>query len=222
MDFKVVEKFISINGEGNFAGHLSAFIRFAGCNLNCSYCDTMWANKADAEYCLMSEIEIFDYIKSTGITHVTLTGGEPLIQEGIYKLLRLLALDTSLIVEIETNGSIDITPFLHLQPNPPVFIMDYKLETSNMEDKMIIKNLNYLKKTDTVKFVVGNNNDLEKFKFIIKEYKLREKCNVHLSPIYGSIDMVSIVDFIKEHTLNGVKIQPQLHKIIWHPSTRGV
>lgn len=222
MDYKVVEKFVSINGEGDFAGYLAVFIRFAGCNLNCSYCDTMWANEANVEYQLMSEKDIYDYIKSTGIKHVTLTGGEPLIQEGIYSLLELLAQDTTLDVEIETNGSIAIQPFLHIQPKQPFFTMDYKLETSNMEDKMMMKNFDNLKKTDTIKFVVGSINDLEKIKYIINEYQLREKCNVHLSLIHGIIAMSSIVDFMKEHSLNGVRFQPQLHKLIWHPLTRGV
>lgn len=222
MDFKVVEKFISINGEGNFAGELAVFIRFAGCNLNCSYCDTMWANKPDVEYQLMSELEILAYIKATGIKHVTLTGGEPLIQEDLYTLLKLLASDKSLIVEIETNGSMEIEPYLQLKANPPIFTMDYKMGSSNMEDKMMIKNFDHLKKRDTLKFVIGNYNDLERFRFIIEKYQLREKCQVHLSPMQGNIDMAAIVEFMKEHGLNGVKIQPQLHKIIWHPSTRGV
>lgn len=222
MQFKVVEKFVSVNGEGNFAGKLAVFIRFAGCNLSCSYCDTMWANMLDVEYTLMTEKDIYDYIKSTGITHITLTGGEPLIQENILVLLELLALDTSLSVEIETNGSVDIKPFLNIKPKPPVFTMDYKLESSNMQGKMMMKNFNYLKKSDVIKFVVGNFNDLEKFKLIIEKYGLIEKCNVHLSPIYGEISMSEIVDFMKEHLLNEVTFQPQLHKIIWHPSARGV
>ena len=222
MQFKVVEKFVSVNGEGNFAGKLAVFIRFAGCNLRCSYCDTMWANSSDVEYTLMTEQDIYEYIKSTKITHITLTGGEPLIQENIRVLLELLALDNSLSVEIETNGSVDIQPFLDIKPKPPIFTMDYKLGSSNMQDKMLVENFSHLKKIDVVKFVVGNFNDLEKFNLIIKKYGLAEKCNVHLSPIYGEISMAEIVDYMKEHLLNGVTFQPQLHKIIWHPSMRGV
>ncbi len=222
MHYKVVEKFVSVNGEGNFAGKLAVFIRFAGCNLRCSYCDTMWANMLDVEYAFMTEKEIYDYIKSTKIKHITLTGGEPLIQENILALLKLLALDESLSVEIETNGSIDIQPFLNIKPKLPIFTMDYKLESSDMQDKMMVDNFNHLKKSDVVKFVVGNFTDLQKFKIIIDEYELTKKCNVHLSPIYGEISMSEIVDFMKEHRLNEVTFQPQLHKIIWHPSARGV
>ena len=76
--YSVVEKFISINGESTKAGQLAVFIRFAGCNLNCNYCDTKWANEKDVSYETLTEFEIYDYIKSTGVTNVTLTGGEPL------------------------------------------------------------------------------------------------------------------------------------------------
>ena len=222
MHYKVVEKFVSVNGEGNFAGKLAVFIRFAGCNLRCSYCDTMWANMANVEYTLMTEKDIYDYIKSTKITHITLTGGEPLIQENMLALLEFLALDISLNVEIETNGSVDIQSFLNIKPKQPNFTMDYKLESSNMQDKMVVGNFNHLKKDDVVKFVVGNSADLEKFKLIIEKYGLIERCNVHLSPIYGEISMSEIVDFMKENLLNEVTFQPQLHKIIWHPTARGV
>lgn len=108
MNFKVVEKFISVNGEGLKAGELAVFIRFAGCNLNCSYCDTMWANEHDVEYELMNEYEIYEYIKGTGIRNVTLTGGEPLLQKGLEALLEILFDDKDIEVEIETNGSIDL------------------------------------------------------------------------------------------------------------------
>lgn len=90
MKYKVVEKFVSINGEGTCAGQLAVFIRFQGCNLNCSFCDTKWANEQDAPFTWMTEQEIYEYIKETGVVNVTLTGGEPLKREGISALLELL------------------------------------------------------------------------------------------------------------------------------------
>jgi 7-carboxy-7-deazaguanine synthase len=108
---KVVEKFVSINGEGTRAGELAVFIRFKGCNLACSYCDTMWANEKDCPFTEMSQEEILDYVKSTGVKNVTLTGGEPLLQEGVDRLIDLL-LDSDLRVEIETNGAVDLRPFI--------------------------------------------------------------------------------------------------------------
>ena len=80
MIYKVVETFISINGEGQHAGELALFIRFAGCNLNCNYCDTRWANQPDVVYQEMTETEIKALVTDSGVRNVTLTGGEPLLQ----------------------------------------------------------------------------------------------------------------------------------------------
>ena len=101
---RVAEKFISINGEGTRAGELAVFIRFQGCNLRCSYCDTMWANEPDCPYEEMSPEEICDYVAGTGITNCTLTGGEPLLQRDMKQLVRLLIDQCGCRVEIETNG----------------------------------------------------------------------------------------------------------------------
>lgn len=108
IEYKVAEKFTSINGEGKCAGQLAVFIRFQGCNLNCEYCDTKWANEEQAAYEVMTEQDIYTYIKSTKIKNVTLTGGEPLLQPEIGALIQKLSEDTKLRVEIETNGSVCI------------------------------------------------------------------------------------------------------------------
>ena len=88
-EFKVVEIFESINGEGQRAGQLAVFVRLAGCNLNCSYCDTKWANKADVSYVVMTEKEIYSRVRKTNIKNVTITGGEPLFRSGAKELLEL-------------------------------------------------------------------------------------------------------------------------------------
>ena len=152
MKYRVVEKFISVNGEGRLAGQLAVFIRFAGCNLRCSYCDTKWANEESVEFEEMSEKEIYDFIKETSITNVTLTGGEPLIQKGIEPLLLLLTDDKQLNVEIETNGSIELLRFLKIIQGKAVFTMDYKLQSSSMKNAMKLNNFEYLRPNDTVKF----------------------------------------------------------------------
>ncbi|NMM65900.1 putative 7-carboxy-7-deazaguanine synthase QueE [Clostridium sp. P21] len=221
MRFKVVEKFISINGEGPMSGQLAVFIRFAGCNLRCSYCDTLWANEKDVPYEIFNAKEIYEYIKSTGIKNVTLTGGEPLMQQDIMELLKLLCEDKNLYVEIETNGSIAVDKFLKVE-NPPSLTMDYKLPSSNMESNMNMDNLKYLTKSDTVKFVAGSIEDLEKVKNIIYIHKLVEKTKVYISPVFGKIAMDKIVQFMLDNKMNGVNLQMQLHKIIWDPDKRGV
>lgn len=221
MIYPVVEKFISINGEGTRCGQLSVFIRFAGCNLNCSFCDTTWANEANVPFESLTEEEIYDYICSTKITNVTLTGGEPLLMPGISTLLEKLAKDEHLYVEIETNGSINLEPFSHLS-NRPHFTMDYKLPGSGMESFMDLSNFSYLQKEDTVKFVVGDQTDLKVAKRIIDDYQLSGRCSIYFSPVFGKIDPQNIVNFMIEHRLNKVNLQLQLHKIIWSPDERGV
>lgn len=219
--FKVVEKFVSINGEGLLCGQLAIFVRFAGCNLNCSYCDTSWANEKNVAYEYMSTEDIYEYIKSTKVKNITLTGGEPLLQEGIIELLGRLSEDKELHVEIETNGSVLLQEFLKIE-NPPSCTMDFKLPSSHMESHMELDNFKYLTKKDTVKFVSGSIEDLEKAKFIIDEYSLIDKTNVYISPVFGKISMDSIVEFLKEKNMNGVTLQIQLHKVIWDVNKRGV
>ena len=220
--YRVVEKFISINGEGKLSGQLALFIRFAECNLNCRYCDTQWANKSDVKYEIMTKEEIYNYIKQTKVKNVTLTGGEPLIQKDIYELLEYLSKDNEISIEIETNGSISLKRFQDIKINQPKFTMDYKLPYSNMESEMLLENFEYIKEKDVVKFVAGSMEDLEKAKLIIEQFDLTKKTNVYISGVYENIDAKDIVEFIKENNMNDVTFQLQLHKFIWDPNQKGV
>lgn len=221
MVLQVVEKFVSINGEGRRCGQLATFIRFAGCNLNCGYCDTSWANDRKVAFDPMTAEEVYAYIKGTQVTNVTLTGGEPLLQQDMGELLKLLSQDPELYVEIETNGSVLLSKFSGLE-NPPSFTMDYKLPSSGMERMMALENFDHLTEKDTVKFVSGSMADLEKARELINKYKLTEKTSIFISPVFGDIELESIVDFMKDNQMNGVNMQVQLHKIIWDPNERGV
>ena len=160
--YRVVERFISINGEAARAGELAVFIRFAGCNLDCGYCDTKWANEPGVDYQELTEDELVDYVRRTEVKNVTLTGGEPMIQKDIDKLLLAFALEDDIRVEIETNGSIDLKPFLKFENVS--FTMDYKLPESDMEKYMNTDNFKILRKKDTLKFVASSVNDLKKAK----------------------------------------------------------
>lgn len=219
--YKVVEIFESINGEGKKAGQLAIFIRFQKCNLNCSYCDTKWANEDDAPYTFMTIDEIYQRVIESKIKNVTITGGEPLLQKNIEKLLIKFSENEDLNVEIETNGSINLKRFSEIK-NPPSFTMDYKSPSSNMEKMMDMDNFKYLKEKDTVKFVVGNLEDLEKARQIIEKYSLIGKCSVYFSPVFGKIEFIELVEFMKKYKLNGVNLQLQIHKIIWSPESKGV
>jgi len=219
--FNVVEKFVSINGEGIHAGELAVFIRFHKCNLRCSYCDTVWANEEDAKFEVMTTDDILDYLADVNIDRVTLTGGEPLMQKGISELLIALS-DSSYKVEIETNGSIDLRPFRDLSLMGVSFTMDYKLPSSLMESKMLISNFNILNYSDVVKFVAGTYEDLDKFKMIMDTNNLLEKTQVILSPSFTEVKPRDLVEYIIKHNMNGVKMQLQMHKYIWSPETQGV
>lgn len=220
--YKVAEIFTSINGEGTRAGELAVFVRLCGCNLRCSYCDTMWANSENASYTEMTACEIRQAVLETGVKNLTLTGGEPLNAEYAKELLEELLQDDRISAEIETNGSISIKEFDSIS-NRPIFTLDYKLPSSGMEDKMLIaENMPYIKDKDCMKFVAGSEEDLIKAAEIIEKYDLTKRCHVYLSPVFGKIDPAFMVEFMKERKLNGVRLQLQLHKFIWDPNKRGV
>ena len=220
-NYKVVEIFSSINGEGTRAGQLAVFVRMQGCNLNCTYCDTKWANEADAKFHWTSTEEILELLRSMEIKNVTITGGEPLLQEEIGELLEAMAKEENLRVEIETNGSVPLQPFAEI-PNGPSFTMDYKLPSSGCEEKMLLSNMEALRKQDTVKFVSGSINDLECAEKIIEKFHLTERCQVFISSVFGSIEPVEIVNFMTSKRMNDVRLQIQMHKVIWNPEERGV
>ena len=219
--YQVVEKFVSINGEGRRAGELAVFIRMKGCNLRCTYCDTLWANEADCESTEMTVDEIVSYIEESKVKNVTLTGGEPLLREGMAELITAILSDPQRRVEIETNGSVDLSPYCELERRPS-FTMDYKMPDSGMEHAMCLSNMEKLSSEDTVKFVVSSRSDMERALEIIEKYDLRERTAVYFSPVFGRIEPVEMVDFLMEKKLNDAKIQIQLHKVIWDPQKRGV
>ncbi len=218
---RVVEKFVSIDGEGPMAGELAVFIRFEGCNLRCSWCDTDYSWKStDCED--LSIDEICEYIKQTGVHHVTLTGGEPLLHQDIDQLLERLSISQDLLIHIETNGSVAISEFKRKYAENIRYIVDYKLPASGMTNNMDIENLESVTSDDVYKFVIASQLDLEKTYEIVREYNLGSRCKVFLSPVMEHINPQEIVEFMKDKRLEGVKLQLQLHKFIWPKECRGV
>lgn len=169
----------------------------------------------------MSLEELYNKVVESGIKNITITGGEPLLQENIGEFLKKLGENLDLNIEIETNGSINLKRFSEIK-NSPSFTMDYKLPSSNMEKYMDLDNFRYLTEKDTVKFVAGDIKDLEKAREVIEKYSLVGKCAVYISPVFGKIELSSIVEFMKKYKLNGVNMQLQMHKIIWDPEAKGV
>ena len=126
-------------------------------------------------------------------------------------------------VEIETNGAVDIAPLANAFSKEKLSLtMDYKLPSSGCEEKMLLSNMEALRKQDTVKFVSGSINDLECAEKIIEKFHLTERCQVFISSVFGSIEPVEIVNFMTSKRMNDVRLQIQMHKVIWNPEERGV
>lgn len=225
MSYRVIEKFISIDGEGPSAGELATFIRFLGCDLRCSWCDTAYSWDGTVQPELMTGDAICAFIKESGAHNVTLTGGEPLIQKGIGDLMALIAVDQALTIRVETHGGIAISPFKKRfadQGNRIQFVVDFKLPTSGMTKKMCLSNLNAVTLEDTYKFVIASDVDLQKAIDLVLQTDLTKRCHVYFSPVVDLIAPKTIVESMMAAKLNGVRLQLQLHKYIWPKEMRGV
>lgn len=218
--YPLVEKFISINGEGPKAGMTSAFLRMKGCNLSCNYCDTSWANEPGCPCEMLSADELICWLRNSGTANVTLTGGEPLLIPDIALLIEQIGA-AGFAVEIETNGSVPLAPFCGLS-HRPAFTMDYKCPDSGMEEYMDFTNFSLLDEQDSVKFVVSSEKDLIRAEEITKKYRLAERCRVYLSAVFGRMEPRTITEYMIRHQWNDVRLQLQMHKFIWPPQQRGV
>ena len=225
---KVVEIFDSIDGEGIRTGQSATFIRLAGCNLRCSYCDTLYALFGEDEPCEYTEMTVEEIVQkvNTSYKRVTLTGGEPLIHEGCGSLTeRLLSMGCE--VNIETNGAADITVLRHLAGDTDklFFTIDYKLPSSGMSDKMLWDNFLNLRPCDVVKFVVGSEADVEAMKSVMERLTSFYDVMPHIyaGVVFGEYEPQKLVSHIlSEPVLKDVVFQLQIHKIIWNPEERGV
>lgn len=210
---KINEIFLSIQGESISTGYPTIFVRLTGCNLNCSYCDTTYSHQEGA---WMTIDEIMDKIAQYPFKRVCLTGGEPLLQEKaqVQELLNRLA---GYEVNIETNGSIDLSQFSLMKGQR--FTMDIKTPSSGESRHLNTSNFDYLLSGDEIKCVIGNRHDYDWVKNILKQY--HQKGIVTLSPVFGRINPEEMIQWILEDQWD-VRFQLQLHKIIWHPEERGV
>lgn len=213
---KVVEIFKSIDGEGKRAGLPTTFVRLAGCNLRCRYCDTSYAFDAK-EATDMSIEDIVKKFKGYGVASVTITGGEPLVHPHVTDLLTMMNNMNIFDINVETNGSINPSPYHDLKN--VWFTVDYKCPSSGEENHMNPEAFKSLRPQDVLKFVVGNKEDLYKASQVIEKYK--PKAQIYFSPVFG-FPAKEIVEFILNHDLNDCKVQLQMHKYIWDPEERGV
>lgn len=213
MSFTVSEIFRSIQGESSFAGLPCVFVRLAGCNLRCRYCDTRHALE-DGE--TMSMEDILQRVDSYGVNLVEITGGEPLVQDGTPRLAGAL-LERGHQVLVETNGSLDIS----VLPEGTVRVMDIKCPSSGESQHTMWENIWRLKPYDEVKFVVSDRHDYEWARGIILENFGHSKTKVLLGTVFGELPTRNLVEWMLEDRLP-VRFQLQIHKYIWPHDKRGV
>ncbi len=211
---RVNEIFCSIQGESLYAGCPCVFIRLSGCNLRCSYCDTRYAYHQGVE---MGIVEILNRVDPYKSNLVEITGGEPLIQSGTPPLIEYL-LVAGYKVMMETNGTLDI----RLADDRCIKVMDIKCPSSGEVEKNDLKNLQRLKTEDQLKFVIGDRNDYE-FAKEIKGLLNNEFPADHVlfSTIYEKMAPIRLAKWIIEDRLQ-VRLQVQLHKILWPERDRRV
>lgn len=212
----VNEIFATIEGETSLTGWPMLFVRFTGCPLRCSFCDTTYAYEEGTE---MSVEQVMERVRAEGMVTVHLTGGEPLIQPDLKQLVDVL-LSEGYRVVIETGGSQIIQPFCQ----PDVHIMlDIKTPGSGMERHSRIENFSCMRPgTDEFKFVVCDRADYEWVVAFVRDHKLAETgCTINVSPVFPDLEPRTLATWILEDRLP-VRLNCQIHKFIWPEKTRGV
>lgn len=211
---RVNEIFYSIQGESTWAGRPCVFVRLTGCNLRCSWCDTAYAFYEGAQ---MEIAAVIVRVRSYGCRLVELTGGEPLLQQGIHALIEALLAEEYEVL-IETSGERDIGV---LDPRV-IRIIDLKCPDSGEVERNLWANIAHLNARDEVKFVIASRRDYEWACGVISEYRLQGRVNaILLSPAFGLIEPIALAGWILEDRLPA-RMQLQMHKYIWSPATRGV
>lgn len=208
------EIFFSIQGESTHAGQPCAFVRLTGCNLRCNYCDT---EHAFYEGRKMTVREILAQLDSYGCNLVEITGGEPLLQDGVHQLVASLLKDGRTVM-METSGASDVSRL-----NPRVIkIMDLKCPGSGEASRNLWSNLEHLTSRDEVKFVLSSREDYEWARDVISRHNLASRVNaVLMSCAFERLSREKLAQWILEDRLP-VRFQLQMHKHIWPPDTRGV
>ena len=210
---KVNEIFHSIQGESTHAGEPCVFVRLTGCNLRCVWCDTEYAFYEGRP---MSVEEILDQVERYGCRLVELTGGEPLLQPEAVPLMQAL-LDRGCRVLLETGGSLPIEAV----PEGVLRIVDVKCPGSGESEKNRWENLKHLRSGDELKFVVKDREDYLWAAQQIRDRELDRLCPVLLSPVHGVLDPGQLADWVLGDRLP-VRVQIQMHKVLWPGVLRGV
>jgi 7-carboxy-7-deazaguanine synthase len=221
---RVVELFRSIQGESTWAGLPCVFVRLAGCNLQCSYCDTRYASEEPGAETAVDEV--CARVEGMATRLVCLTGGEPLLQEAAPAIASRL-MESGHTVLVETNGTLDISRL----PANTIRVMDVKCPGSGECGKTLMSNLSHLKPHDEVKFVLCDRRDFDWAADFVRRQRLTDRCHVlfacavtHLAGTSSAPDTATprrLAQWVLDAGLP-VRLQLQLHKILWPERTRGV
>ena len=209
----VHEIYRSIQGESTFAGLPCVFVRLTACHLRCHYCDTRHAFRHGQTLALE---EVLDRALAWEDRLVEVTGGEPLLQPEVFPLMTRLA-DAGKTVLLETSGAVDIAP---VDPRVHI-ILDLKTPGSGEVEANLWSNLALLKPIDEVKFVVCDRSDFDWAVEQVRAHRLTDRVPVLVGAVSGELDPADLAAWVLETHLP-LRLQVQLHKILWHPSARGV
>lgn len=211
---KVTEIYKSLQGESSYAGFPCTFVRLTGCPLRCRWCDTAYGFTGGKDY---SIDEILKEVEGHHCELVEITGGEPLAQKEAPKLVQAL-LENGYRVLIETGGSESVTDIdsrAHL-------IMDIKCPGSGMSDRNLWANLDFLKPTDEIKFVIADKADFDWAVEVCAKHKLEARFQLLFSPAFGLVKPIDLAQWLLASPLQKSRMQLQQHKYIWNPRARGV
>jgi 7-carboxy-7-deazaguanine synthase len=203
---KLTEIFLSIQGEADTVGWPTVFVRLTGCPLRCHYCDTQYAFHG-GEWHNVSQIVA--RVRSHGVSHVCVTGGEPLAQKGCLPLLRALC-DAGCRVSLETSGALDIAAV----DARVTRVVDIKTPGSGEVARNRLANLDLLRPSEQVKFVICDRRDFEWARNLVQQLQLHDRCMVLFSPSAAQLPAVELAEWILQERLP-VRLQIQLHKYLW-------
>lgn len=210
----ISEIFYSIQGESSHSGLPCVFLRLADCNLRCSYCDARYTYEEPGRKIPLTELT--DFAAQYPQALVEITGGEPLLQENVYPLMEML-LDRGRSVLLETNGSISLGRVVA----EVIKIMDLKCPDSGMRDRMDFTNIGHLTASDEIKFVISSDRDYDWAVRMIREHDLARRTQLIFSPNTAVMTAADLARRILADQLP-VRLQLQLHTLLWPESPRGV
>ena len=210
----VKEIYLSLQGESSHQGLLCAFVRLTGCHLRCTYRDSEFAFRGGAR---MKNAEVLRQIIELKTPRVEVTGGEPLLQPGVYPLMQSM-LDAGLTVLLETSGAIDVREV----PEAVHAIVDMKTPSSGEVSRNDLRNFDSMDARDELKFVIGSREDYDWSVRLIRDHRLDQRpFGVLFSTVFSTLQPTQLAEWIIADRLS-VRFQLQQHKYLWEPNARGV